>query len=176
MSQLVLPPFTDLLAQCTTSAVHLETRDVYAVDEEDQGLKDWRAGELADVDDPTSWWGHFHDAVGAAVDRGVSVQRARVISTPATEYIRFEHACTGRNVAAGEDVRWLPREHAVGLLLPAHDFWLFDGRLIRWHHFAGDGTHLRDVLDDRAEVAEQTAAAFRTVWERAVPHQEFTIT
>ncbi|MFE6972254.1 DUF6879 family protein [Streptomyces sp. NPDC057682] len=176
MSQLVLPPFADLLAQCTTSAVHLETRDVYAVDEEDQGLKDWRAGELADVDDPTSWWGHFHDAVGAAVDRGVSVQRARVISTPATEYIRFEHACTGRNVAAGEDVRWLPREHAVGLLLPAHDFWLFDGRLIRWHHFAGDGTHLRDVLDDRAEVAEQTAAAFRTVWERAVPHQEFTIT
>ncbi|MGW1224439.1 DUF6879 family protein [Streptomyces sp. NPDC002530] len=28
---------------------------------------------------------------------------------PATEYIRFEHACTGRNVTAGEDVHRLPR-------------------------------------------------------------------
>lgn len=176
MPQPALPPFAELLAQCTTSAVHLETRDVYAVNEEDQDLKAWRAGELAGVEDPTSWGGAFHDAVGDAVDRGVSVQRARVVSTPATEYIRFEHACTPRNLAAGEDVRWLKRDQAIGLVLPAHDFWLFDGRLIRWHHFAGDGTHLRDELDDRKAVAQQTAAAFREVWERAVPHQEFTIT
>ncbi|MFJ4916041.1 DUF6879 family protein [Streptomyces sp. NPDC088726] len=175
MSQPGPPSFAELLAQCTTSAVHLETRDVYAVDEEDQDLKAWRAGELAGADDPTSWWGHFHDAIGAAADRGVSVQRARVVSVPVTEYIRFEHACTPRNIAAGEDVRWLPRAQARGLLLPAHDFWLFDGQLIRWHHFAGDGTHLRDELDERTDVAAQTGAAFRAVWDRAVPHQEFTI-
>lgn len=169
------PPFAELLAQCTTSAVHLETRDVYAVDEEDQDLKAWRTGALASVGDRSAWWVPFHDAVTDAVGRGIAVQRARVVSLPATEYIRFEHACTPRNVAAGEDVRWLPRDQALGLVLPAHDFWLFDGRLIRWHHFAGDGTHLRDELDDRLGVAEQTAAAFRAVWDRAVPHQEFTI-
>ncbi|MGW1185880.1 DUF6879 family protein [Streptomyces drozdowiczii] len=171
-----VPPFAELLAQCTTSAVHLETRDVYAVDEEDQDLKAWRAGELAGLSERSSWWGPFHDAVAAASARGVSVRRARVISTPATEYIRFEHACTPRNLSAGEEVRWLPRDQAVGLLLPAHDLWLFDGRLIRWHHFAGDGTHLHDVLDDRADIAEQTDAVFRAVWERAVRHEEFTIT
>lgn len=175
MSQPALPPFAELLAQCTTSALHLETRDVYAVDEEDQDLKAWRAGELPTEDDPTSWWGPFHDAIGAAVDRGVSVQRARVISTPATEYIRFEHACTPRNLAAGEDVRWLPRNQALGLVLPAHDFWLFDDRLIRWHHFSGDGAHLRDELDERQAIVKQTVAAFRAVWDRAVPHQEFAI-
>ncbi|MFI8810547.1 MULTISPECIES: DUF6879 family protein [unclassified Streptomyces] len=170
-----LPPFAELLAQCTTSAVHLETRDVYAVDEEDQDLKAWRSGELASLGDRSAWWGPFHDAVADAVGRGIAVQRARVVSLPATEYIQFEHACTPRNVAAGEDVRWLPREQALGLVLPAHDFWLFDGRLIRWHHFAGDGTHLRDGLDDRQDVAEQTAAAFRAVWGRSVPHEEFTV-
>ncbi|WP_031085174.1 DUF6879 family protein [Streptomyces sp. NRRL WC-3549] len=175
MSQPV-PPFAEILAQCATSAVHLETRDAYAVDEEDQELKAWRAGQLADVTDRAAWWGPFHDSVADAVGRGVTVRRARVISTPATEYIRFEHACTRRNLAAGEDVRWLPRDRALGLLLPAHDFWLFDGRLVRWHHFAGDGSHLRDELDDRQDVAEQTAAAFRGVWDRAVPHPEFTIT
>ncbi|MFJ2897565.1 DUF6879 family protein [Streptomyces sp. NPDC087218] len=170
-----VPPFAELLAQCTTSAVHLETRDVYAVDEEDQDLKSWRADDLAPVGDRSAWWGSFHDAVAEAVDRGVVVQRARVVSLPATEYIRFEHACTPRNLAAGEDVRWLSRGQALGLLLPAHDFWLFDSRLIRWHHFAGDGVHLHDELDDRQDVAGRTAAAFGAVWSRAVPHEEFTI-
>lgn len=174
MSQPV-PPFAELLAQCTTSAVHLETRDVYAVSEEDVDLKAWRAGELADAADRASWWRPFHDAVAGAVGRGVVVQRARVYSAPATEYIRFEHACTPRNLEAGEEVRWLPRDQALGLLLPSHDFWLFDGRLIRWHHFAGDGAHLRDELDDREDVVELVAAAFRVVWDRAVPHEEFTI-
>ncbi|WP_371629988.1 hypothetical protein OG892_21385 [Streptomyces sp. NBC_00341] len=174
MSQPV-PPFAELLAQCTRSAVHLETRDVYAADEEDQDLKAWRAGELAAVSDRASWWNSFHDSVAAAVARGVVIQRARVVSSPPTECIRFKHACTERNLAAGEEIRWLPRNQALGMLLPAHDFWLFDGRLIRWHHFAGAGTHLHDELDERRDVAGQTAAAFRAVWDRAVPHQEFTI-
>ncbi|MGW1266597.1 DUF6879 family protein [Streptomyces drozdowiczii] len=30
--------------------------------------------------------------------------------------MRFEHACTPRNLSAGEEVRWLPRDQAVGLL------------------------------------------------------------
>jgi len=170
-----LPPFAELLAQCTTSAVHLESRDVYAVDEEDRDLKAWRAGTLPGVDDPTAWWGPFHDAVQGAVERGVAVHRARVVSTPTTEYIRFEHACTPRNLAAGEEVRWLPRDQALGLLLPAHDFWLFDGQLVRWHHFAGDGTHLRDELDDRAVSADRAGAAFAAVWDQAVPHLEYVI-
>ncbi|MEV7951442.1 DUF6879 family protein [Streptomyces rubiginosohelvolus] len=170
-----LPPFAELLAQCTTSAVHLETRDEYATDAEDQDLKAWRAGELAGLDDRSSWWGWFHDAVADAVARGVTVQRARVISLPATEYIRFEHACTPRNLAAGEDVRWLPRDQALGLLLPAHDYWLFDGELVRWHHFAGDGTHLRDELDERPVSADHAGHAFAAVWDRAVPHAEFVL-
>lgn len=175
MPQRALPPFAELLAQCTTSAVHLETRDVYAVDEEDQDLKAWRAGEQAGTADRAAWWGAFHDSVADAVSRGVAVQRARVISTPATEYIRFEHSCTPRNLAAGEDVRWLPRDQALGLLLPAHDYWLFDGQLIRWHHFAGDGTHLRDELDESPVSADRAGQAFAAVWERAVPHTEFVL-
>ncbi|MFJ9570464.1 DUF6879 family protein [Streptomyces bacillaris] len=170
-----LPPFAELLAQCTTSAVHLETRDVYAVDEEDQDLRSWRAGELAGVEDKAMWWGAFHDSVADAVNRGVSVQRARVVSLPATEYIQFEHACTHRNLVAGEEVRWLPRDQALGLLLPAHDYWLFDGGLVRWHHFAGDGTHLRDELDELPVSADRAGRAFAAVWDRAVPHAEFVL-
>jgi hypothetical protein len=48
-----------------------------------------------------------------------------VVSEPVTDYIRFEHATTGSNLVVGEDVRWLPRHLATGLLLPANDYWVF---------------------------------------------------
>ncbi|GAB0102412.1 hypothetical protein JMUB6875_13800 [Nocardia sp. JMUB6875] len=40
------------------------------------------------------------------------MQRVRVVTEPHTDYIRFAIAITAGNVAAGEDIRWLPREHA----------------------------------------------------------------
>ncbi|MGW3836181.1 DUF6879 family protein [Streptomyces microflavus] len=169
------PPFAELMEQCTTSAVHLETRDAYAVGEEAQDLKAWRAGALAEVENRAIWWRPFHEAVAEAVGRGVAVQRARVVSLPATEYVRFEHACTPRNLAAGEEVRWLRRDRALGLLLPAHDFWLFDGTLVRWHHFAGDGAHLGDEVDERPVSADRAGQAFAAVWGRAVPHGKFVL-
>lgn len=39
----VPPSFLDLLDRCTRSAVHLEMRDVYAVDYERGPFADWRA-------------------------------------------------------------------------------------------------------------------------------------
>ena len=45
-------------------------------------------------------------------------------------YIRFEHATTGSNIDAGEQVRWLPRRRAADLLLPGCDCWVFDGRRV----------------------------------------------
>jgi len=72
---------------------------------------------------------------------GSKIRRARVVSEPVTEYIRFEHAITADlNVAAGEQVRWLPRRRASDLALPGSDFWLFDDQLIIFNHFAGDGS------------------------------------
>ena len=49
------------------------------------------------------------DLIREVTGRGVPVRRARVVSEPVTDYIRFEHATTDSNVAAGEQVRWLPR-------------------------------------------------------------------
>ena len=40
-----VPPFGELIAATTTSAVHLEMRDAYTPD--DQRFLDWQAGEAA---------------------------------------------------------------------------------------------------------------------------------
>ena len=116
----------------------------------------------------------WYDLVRAHTARGVRFRRARVVSEPVADYIRFEHETTaGLNVAAGEEVRWLPRRRASDLCLPGNDFWLFDDRLIRFRHFAGDGDFVEDELCDDPAVAAMCSAAFEAVWERAVPHADY---
>jgi hypothetical protein len=168
-----LTSFADLLAGCEHSAVHLEMRDQYAADSEAQEIAQWRAGHRIDWDNRDQWWMPFYGHVAKAVARGVVVRRARIVSEPVSEYIRWEHYVTAGNVLAGEQVRWLPRRRAANLALPGTDFWLFDDRLVRLGHFSGDG-HLveHEVTADPATVA-LCAAAFGHVWERAIPHQEY---
>ncbi|MGW1274574.1 DUF6879 family protein [Streptomyces sp. NPDC002491] len=170
-----VPPFAELLAACQRSAVHLETRDVYGVVEEDEDFAAWRAGRRYDLDDRASWWNSFHGTVRDAVARGVVVRRARVVSEPVSDYIRYEHSCTPQNIAAGEDVRWLPRRLASDVLLPGNDLWIFDDRLIRFSLFSGDGRFVEDVMEGAADVVKRHAEAFETVWERAIPHADYGI-
>ncbi|MGQ4439594.1 DUF6879 family protein [Streptomyces violaceoruber] len=155
--------------------MHLETRDVYGVPEEDEDFAAWRAGWEYDLDDRSSWWNGFLDSVDQAVSRGVAVHRARIVSEPVTEYIRYEHSCTPQNLAAGEEVRWLPRRLASDLLIPGNDFWLFDNELIRFGLFSGDGAFVEHTLCDDPDVIKNVAEAFEAVWSRALPHDRYSI-
>ncbi|MFE7967524.1 DUF6879 family protein [Streptomyces cellulosae] len=170
-----VPPFAELIAACTQSAVHLEMRDVYSVEGERDRFEDWRRGVRLDPADEATWWRPWVDLIRETVARGVVVRRARIVSEPVSEYIRFEHSGTFTNVAAGEDVRWLPRRRASDLALPGNDFWLFDGRLIRWNHFTGDGASAGPELSDDPAAAKLCESAFEAVWERAIPHDEYEI-
>lgn len=167
--------FLDLLAGCSRSAVHLEMRDTYAVDYESGPFADWRAGFRHDPADRQSWWRPWLDLVAETVGRGVAIRRARIVSEPVSEYIRYEHSGTFTNVAAGEQVRWLPRRQASDIALPGNDFWLFDGRLVQWNHFAGDGSSQGPELTDAPDAVKLCDTAFETVWGRAVPHDKYKL-
>ncbi|MFF3883770.1 DUF6879 family protein [Streptomyces sp. NPDC001914] len=167
-----VPPFAELLANTRASAVHLEMRDDYGTNPR---LEAWQRGERVEWEDRESWWHPFHQAIADAAEHGVSIRRARIVSEPASEYIRWEHYATQANIIAGEDVRWLPRQDATGLLVPAHDFWLFDDALLRIHHFAGDGSHICDELITNPETLKSYGTAFEEIWQRATPHSEYRI-
>lgn len=163
-----IPPFADLIAETHDTALHLEMRDFYTPN--DAVFRDWVAGRT--IPDPAypSW----HEIASAHTARGVTFRRARIVSEPLSRFIAFEYDITsGLNIAAGEDVRWLPRRRAVGIPLPAHDFWLFDDRLLRLHHFDGEGEIVEDELCDDPNVIKLCAEAFAAVWDRAVPHEEY---
>jgi hypothetical protein len=145
-------------------------RDAYTPS--DPFYRDWLAGKPVPEPPHPEWC----DLVRSHVARGVRFRRARVISEPASSYIRYEHSITdATNIAGGEEVRWLPRRLASDLCLPGNDFWLFDARVIRFHHFSGDGEIVEDELVSDPTVIRRCASAFELIWDRAIPHADYQL-
>ena len=167
-----IPSIQELLRSSDRSAIHLEMRDGY--DRDDPMFLAWQQGH---GDDPTAdratWWRRWLDVVAEATGRGVRIQRARIISEPVSEYIRFEHEGTFTNIAAGEEIRWLPRRKANDIALPGNDFWVFDEQRVRIGHFDGEGKSTDHEMTDDPAVLKLCLSAFEMVWDRATPHDRY---
>ncbi|MFC8721567.1 DUF6879 family protein [Kitasatospora sp. NPDC057198] len=161
------------LAKAQRSAVHLEMRDGYMLD--DPEFIAWQNGKRLDSADRESWWRSWLDVVAETTSRGVVMRRLRVVSEPVTDYIKYEYDVTFPNVAAGEEVRWLPRSRTGDLLLPGLDGWVMDERVVILHHFTGDGQWAEAGMEVRedADLASRYLAAYEAAWQRAVPHAEY---
>ncbi|WP_031480962.1 DUF6879 family protein [Streptomyces bicolor] len=166
------PSFAELLARCEHSAVHLELRDSYAPTDR---FEAWRRGERINWEDRDSWWDSYLQTIADTVDRGVVIRRARVVSEPVSEYIRWEHYVTRELIEAGEDVRWLSRRRTTDLCLPGNDFWIFENRLARVHHFDGAGAVVEDEFTEDPALIKHLSAAFEAAWERATPHEVYDV-
>ncbi len=147
-------------------------RDAYTPSDEEYLA--WRVGKPVRSivkSEGRDWW---FNLVRANVARGVKFRRARVVSEPLADFIRFEYEMTHElNIPAGEEVRWLPRRRASDLCLPGNDFWIFDERQVRFGHFAGDGEFLEDELSGDPAIVRLCVSSFEAVWERAIPHEEY---
>ncbi|MET8163080.1 DUF6879 family protein [Streptomyces sp. NPDC005329] len=172
-----VPSFEELMEAAQHSAVHLEMRDQYAVGDEADDYDTWLRTGRRDVDPSSEYWTPWVDLISRAVAGGVVVRRARIVSEPVTDYIRYEHAGTVVNVRAGERVRWLPRRQAADLMLPGADLWIFDDAQVLFNHFAGNGdwSGAPNELRTEPNLVKQCSDAFEAVWERAVPHDDYEI-
>jgi hypothetical protein len=161
---------------CRFSAVHLELRDVYGVPGEAErfalfqqtGRRDPALDQVARA----GWMTTVRDMVA----RGVVVRRARVVSEPVSDYVRFEHAGTEDNLNAGELVRWLPRRQAADLMLPATDLWMWDNVAVQFTFFSGDGQVVDREWRTDAKTLDAVGAAFEAVWARAISHEQYKLT
>ncbi|MEU7576003.1 DUF6879 family protein [Streptomyces sp. NPDC041068] len=165
-------PVLEGLAKATKSAVHLEMRDAYQPN--DPEFIAWQNGKRLDpAADRSSWWRPFLDVVTETTARGVEMRRARIISEPVTDYIRYEYDVTFPNVRAGELVRWLPRRKAADIALPGTDLWAFDGTSVLFTYFSGVGEIVDREWSTDPAVLALVNSAFDAVWERATPHEEY---
>ncbi|MEV7927332.1 DUF6879 family protein [Kitasatospora sp. NPDC088779] len=167
-------PVLEGLATAKVSAVHLEMRDAYQPS--DPEFIAWQQGKRLDpAAERSSWWRPFLDVVTETTARGVVMRRARIVSEPVTDYIRYEYDVTFPNVRAGEQVRWLPRRKAADIALPGTDLWLFDGSSVLFTYFSGVGEVVDREWRTEPAVVELVKSAFEAVWDRAVPHKEYRL-
>jgi hypothetical protein len=173
MSMLTPEEKQDLLSRVTREASRLELRDVYALEDEKARFEEFlRAGRRGtDQGRITGPWLAF---VRRATAAGIRFRRARVVSEPITDYIRFEHAGTDLNIEAGEEVRWLPRRKAMGITIPATDFWLLDRDTVLVNYYSGDGRIVDQELTRDAVVSAFCAYSFEAIWAAAVPHDHYS--
>lgn len=153
-------------------AFHLELRDDYSVPDEYGPFQQWLAGQDTDHSYLEPWLRLVHQSTA----RGMSVRRVRVVTTPSTPYIRWEHSITELNEAAGEDIRWLPRHLLpADLTLPfeSRDWWLYDDRLLAVGHLDSDGRVLGSEIVDAPDAVDQCARVRDQLWTLAVPHREY---
>jgi hypothetical protein len=162
-----------LLANCQREAVHLELRDSYALSIEADRFAGFLATGTRDHEAEAPERRYWSDLVGGLTRAGKRVRRARVVSEPVSDYIRFEWAGTQVIVEAGEEVRWLPRRLASPLLLPGNDFWLFDAVVVVFSVFDGAGEVVERQLADDQPTVERCLTAFESVWRLAIPHGDY---
>ena len=153
-------------------AIHLEMRDSYGTAVERPHLNRWEAGE---PDDDLEWLQPWFSTVREGRQAGKVFRRARIISEPVTDYIRWEHMDTHLFVEAGEDIRWLPRRSVSGIALPGNDFCMFDSETVIFSVFAGGGLVVERQLTTDPGIVELCKAAFESVWVLAIPHSEYQL-
>lgn len=161
--------FNQLLASFEREAVHLETRDAYGTAVELPYMAKWAAGEPDDL----AWLGGWCHTLRGHVSAGRSVRRARVVSEPLSDYQRWSYSIAHPMVAAGEDIRWVPRRLLSSICVPGNDYYLFDDQLVVFLHYAGSGLATDRVIStDPADVA-LCRQAFEAVWDHAIPHDDY---
>ncbi|KQC37000.1 hypothetical protein UK82_17405 [Frankia sp. ACN1ag] len=167
MSLLIGAEFDRLFRSFEHTAFRLEARDDYLVSYEAEALRQFVAGEEVDL----GWFQDWLAMIGGATAEGRRFTRVRVVTVPLSDYSRFGVFCSQYTNAAGEDIRYLPRDQAASL--PDYDYWLFDSRLLVRMHFADDLTFLGgEVITDPAIVVQHSYWR-DAAWHRAVRRDDF---
>ncbi|MGW6730177.1 DUF6879 family protein [Nocardia sp. NPDC055029] len=161
--------FDRLLTEFARSAVHLETRDAYGTEIELPHMAKWAAGEHDDLD----WLGDWCANLRRHTAAGRTVRRARIVSEPLSAYQRWSHSIAAPMVAAGEDIRWVPRSRLDSVAIPGNDFYLLDDALVIFLHYSGDGLGVEKLTSTDPADIELCRQAFEAVWAWAIPHRDY---
>jgi len=158
-----------LLSGFSREVVHLETRDAYGTAVELPHMARWAAGEPDDLE----WLEGWCDTLREHVKHGRSVRRARIVSEPLSEYQRWSFSIAATMVAAGEDIRWVPRKLVSSVALPGNDFYLFDDLLAVFLLYTGSGMSAGMVSSADPADLRLCRSAFEAAWKLSIPHRAY---
>lgn len=153
------------------TARRLEPRDRYNTGLSTQPLRHYLTGDLTDYSFMDRWTGD----VSRWASQGKRMSRVRVVTEPLTDDARFSLHVARINVAAGDEIRYLPRQRAqeLELGLPDEDYWIFDATKAAIIHFDDDDPPVgHELIEDLAEIV-QRLYWFDAAWHHSVSREEF---
>ncbi|GAA4529726.1 DUF6879 family protein [Amycolatopsis samaneae] len=161
-------PSSDLFDSYKRSAFRLETKQVYIVPGLEDPIKQFLAGEPMPKEFNADW----HETVRGYVAAGKTMQRAKIVRRPLTDYSRYllSWGVPG-NVEAGEDYQILDLTDRT-VDLPEQDFWLFDDETVLLLNFNADGTFRDREIADPADL-DQYRRWRDLALSEAVPWSEY---
>ncbi|MGX1809761.1 DUF6879 family protein [Nocardia sp. NPDC055321] len=162
--------FDELFRNAEHEAFHLEVQDSYETPEESTPFRQFLNNEPDDY----SWLQDWLELVAETTSRGVSVQRARVISLPHTDYVRWSLTVSAENTRAGEEIRYLPRDHIDPVELNTDDWWLFDGKTLAFTVFEPGGRWAGAAVTTDPRIVDYARTVRDQVWSKAIPWPEYS--
>jgi hypothetical protein len=150
-------------------AFHLETLDTYSTPEEDEPFRKFLDGEPDDLE----WLAGWLKVVRDVTDAGKTVDRVRLCTVPHVDYTRFGLYVAPHNIAAGEDIRWLPRHLIDAQELTVDDWWMFDDDRVGFSIFEPGGKGAGAALTSDPTIAAYCRAIRDRVWTLAIPHHDY---
>lgn len=153
------------------TARRLEPRDRYNTGYSAEPLRRYLTGEPVDYSFMDRWTGE----VRAWRAQGKRMARVRVVTEPLTDNARFSLKVAQFNVAAGDEIRYLSRQHAreLELGLPDEDYWLFDAAIAAVINFDEDDRPTgHELIEEPAEIVRRLRW-FDAAWHHSVSREEF---
>ncbi|WP_040778684.1 DUF6879 family protein [Nocardia pneumoniae] len=165
--------FEPLFRAARYRAFHLEVRDCYVLEDEQEALRRFDAGVAYEREEQPESWKAWDALMVESAGRGVTLERLRVVTVPHSDYTRWLLSATDDNIATGETVRWLPRHLADPADVPHDDYWLFDADTVAFNTFAADGRFTGlSITTDPALVACCLRVRER-LWSIGIDHQRY---
>jgi hypothetical protein len=159
-----------LFDQFARSAWRWECQTDYAIDH--GALNRWKQGLPRETAGKQRWL----DYISKITTAGQRFDRVRMYNEPLNDYLRWMIEFTHENVAAGEDIRWIPESTARELAMPSYDFYLFDEEQLAIMRFDPVTKLLADLdVTDDPELVEQHRVFRDRVWPLAVPHADLVV-
>jgi hypothetical protein len=160
--------FSNLFKTFERTAFHLELKDSYSSPDEFEPY----ARFLQGLPDDLAWHQPWLSLIREATGQGKKISRARVVTVPHADYQRWGFEIAPANIAAGEEIRYLPRDQVSGIEFPRDDYWLFDDRDVVFSYYE-DSVWAGGERETDPSVIELCRKAHELVWARAVPFDEY---
>ncbi|MCA1707650.1 MAG: hypothetical protein LC808_32015 [Actinobacteria bacterium] len=163
--------FDELFRSFKHRAFHLEVQDSYHTPEEAGPFDLFLAGQ----DDDFAWLQPWLNLVREATGADKSITRARIVTVPHGDYTQWGLTVAEHNIAAGEDVRWLPRHLINSTDVSADDYWLLDDERVVFTVFELSGRFAGGAATTDPTIVAYCCTVRDRVWRAAIPHPQYVV-